>query len=285
MQRLVLKVGSAVLTQSGVLALDRMQSLVEYLVELKKENEVIIVSSGAVSAGYTKLKLDRSILHNKQALASLGQPMLMREYTKKFEKQDLLCAQVLVTAANLNKIDDVQRIKNTVEVLLGNGIIPIVNENDATATDELEVGDNDQLSGYITAHINADLLIILSDIDAYYDMDPRKHKNAKVLMRVLENDSVQLGDLLKDPRNRTKPLDLVALVVQSDEGKVIILPGSDYLVKAGDQLLLCGTDLGYRLFLATVNNEYKLYHVRTGLRQPRSFFMQWYVRKMGREGL
>ncbi|MBT3698350.1 MAG: potassium transporter [Methylococcales bacterium] len=110
-------------------------------------------------------------------------------------------------------------------------------------------------------------------------------KNAKVLMRVLENDSVQLGDLLKDPRNRTKPLDLVALVVQSDEGKVIILPGSDYLVKAGDQLLLCGTDLGYRLFLATVNNEYKLYHVRTGLRQPRSFFMQWYVRKMGREGL
>ncbi|MEO1884990.1 MAG: hypothetical protein ABGX28_03065, partial [Methylococcales bacterium] len=110
-------------------------------------------------------------------------------------------------------------------------------------------------------------------------------KNAKVLMRVLENDSVQLGDLLKDPRDRTKPLDLVALVVQSDEGKVIILPGSDYLVKAGDQLLLCGTDLGYRLFLATVNNEYKLYYVRTGLRQPRSFFMQWYVRKMGREGL
>ena len=190
--RIVVKVGSAVLTQDGVLALDRMQSLVEYLAELKKENEVILVSSGAVSAGYTKLKLDRSIMHNKQALASLGQPILIREYTQKFEKFDLLCAQVLVTAANLNKIDDIQRIKNTVEVLLCNGIIPIVNENDATATEELEVGDNDQLSGYITAHISADLLIILSDIDAYYDMDPRKHKNAKVLKVVNEISDEEL---------------------------------------------------------------------------------------------
>ena len=109
--------------------------------------------------------------------------------------------------------------------------------------------------------------------------------NAKVLTRILENDSVQLGDLLKDPRDRTKSLDLVALVVKSGDENIFILPGSDYLVKENDQLLFCGTDLGYRLFLATVNNEYKLYHVRTGLRQPRSFFMQWYVRKMGREGL
>ncbi len=230
--RIVVKVGSAVLTQNGELALDRMQSLVEYLVELKKENEVILVSSGAVSAGYTKLKLDRSILHNKQALASLGQPILMREYTEKFEKYALLCAQVLVTAANLNKIDDIQRIKNTVEVLLSNGIIPIVNENDATATEELEVGDNDQLSGYITAHINADLLIILSDIDAYYDMDPRKHKNAKVLKVV---NSISDEELNKD----ATPHDIFAT-----GGIVTKLKAAAYLQKLNiDMFLASGFNL------------------------------------------
>lgn len=110
-------------------------------------------------------------------------------------------------------------------------------------------------------------------------------ENANALLRALENDSVHLGDLLKDPRGRAIPLDLVTLVVQSETGELVILPESDYLIQTGDQLLLCGTDLAYRLFLATVNSEYKLYYVRTGLRKPRSFFMQWYLRKMGREGL
>lgn len=190
--RIVVKVGSAVLTQDGEIALERMRALVDYLVELRKENEVILVSSGAVSAGYTELQLDREILHNKQALAALGQPILMQKYAKKFGHHSVLCSQVLVTSENLNRDDDCQRIKNTIEVLLSNGIIPIINENDATSTEELEVGDNDQLSAYITEHIDANLLILLSDIDAYYDMDPRKHKNAKVLKVVNEISDEQL---------------------------------------------------------------------------------------------
>jgi glutamate 5-kinase len=181
MKRVVVKVGSAVLTQDGEIALTRMQALVNFLVELRKKYEVILVSSGAVAGGYTKLKLDRSVLANKQALAAIGQPVLMGRYAKKFGKHDVVTAQVLVTAANLNKADDIQRVRNTVETLLDNGVIPIVNENDATATDELELGDNDQLSAYITQHTDADMLIILSDIDAFYDADPRKDENAKVL--------------------------------------------------------------------------------------------------------
>lgn len=181
MSRIVVKVGSAVLTQDGVIALKRMRSLVDYLAHLREENEVILVSSGAVSAGYTELQLNREIIHNKQALAALGQPILMQKYAKKFGHHSILSAQVLVTSENLNRDDDCQRIKNTIEVLLSNGIVPIVNENDATSTEELEVGDNDQLSAYIAEHIDADLLIILSDIDAYYDADPRKNKDAKVL--------------------------------------------------------------------------------------------------------
>ena len=192
MKRIVVKVGSAVLTQDDEVALERMQSLVDFLAELKKENEVILVSSGAVSAGFTELKLDRNIIQNKQALASIGQPILMNKYAKKFAKHDIQCAQVLVTAFNLNKTDDIERVTNTIETLLKNNVIPIVNENDATSTDELEIGDNDQLSAYIAKDTNADLLIILSDIDAYYDKDPRTHDDANVLKVVIAIPSQEL---------------------------------------------------------------------------------------------
>lgn len=192
MKRVVVKVGSAVLTQGDCVALDRMQALVDFLVELKKSNEVILVSSGAVAAGYTKLQLDRSILENKQALASIGQPVLMHKYAQKFHDNNIIISQVLVTAANFNKSGDIQRIRNTVDTLLSNGVIPIVNENDATATEELVVGDNDQLSAYITKHTDSDILIILSDIDAYYDDDPHKNKDAKVLKVVNSIDECAL---------------------------------------------------------------------------------------------
>lgn len=192
MKRIVVKVGSAVLTQDGKVALERMKALVAFLAKLKEENEVILVSSGAVSAGYTELKLNRSSLENKQALASIGQPILMSKYAKKFAKHNVLCSQILVTSVNLNKTDDIQRVKNTIEKLLDNGVLPIVNENDATATEELEVGDNDQLSAYITKDLDADLLILLSDIDAYYDKDPRKFEDAQVLKEVKHIPTIEL---------------------------------------------------------------------------------------------
>jgi glutamate 5-kinase len=192
MKRIVVKVGSAVLTQDDSVALERMKALVDFLAELKKNNEVILVSSGAVAAGYTKLQLDRSIIKNKQALASIGQPILMHKYAKKFESHDIIISQVLVTAANLNTLEEIQRVKNTVDTILSNGVIPIINENDATATEELEVGDNDQLSAYITKHTNSDMLIILSDIDAYYNKDPHKNRDAKVLKIVNSIDKCAL---------------------------------------------------------------------------------------------
>ena len=195
MKRVVVKVGSAVLAQNGSIALKRMQALVDFLSELKKNNEVILVSSGAVAGGYTRLKLDRTIIKNKQALAAIGQPVLLNKYDKKFSKHGIIVSQVLVTAANLNKADDISRVKNTIDTLLENGVIPIVNENDATATDELELGDNDQLSAYITKHTDADMLIILSDIDAYYDSDPRKNQDAKILKVV---NSIAKSDLEKE---------------------------------------------------------------------------------------
>ncbi len=195
MRRVVVKVGSAVLTQNDAIALQRMRNLVDFLAELRKENEVILVSSGAVAAGYTALRLDRAILQNKQALASIGQPILMNKYAKKFAEHDILTAQVLVTAANFNDDDECRRVKDTIDTLLSNGVIPIINENDATTTKELVVGDNDQLSAYVAKHTASSLLIILSDIDAYYDKDPRKFDDAKILKVV---HSIDADELEKD---------------------------------------------------------------------------------------
>lgn len=230
--RIVVKVGSAVLTQDGMIALDRMQALVDFLAELKKEHEVILVSSGAVAGGYTKLKLDRSVIANKQALAAIGQPVLMHHYAHKFAKYDTLTAQVLVTAANLARKDDIIRVRNTVETLLDNGVIPIVNENDATATDELEVGDNDQLSAYIARHTDADMLIILSDIDAYYDKDPRKFDDAQKLKIVCD---IPQSELQKEvtPNN-----------VFATGGIVTKLKAASYLLEHNiDMFLASGFDL------------------------------------------
>lgn len=232
MRRVVVKVGSAVLTQDGAIARERMQALVDFLAELKKENEVILVSSGAVAAGFTELKLDRSVLKNKQALAAIGQPVLMKMYAKKFLDYDITTAQVLVSAANFHKSDDIMRIKNTVDTLLENGVIPIVNENDATATEELVVGDNDQLSAYMTKHTNSDILVILSDIDAFYDSDPRVNADAKVLKIV---NTISAEDLSKEvsPNNAF-----------ATGGIVTKLKAANYLLNADISMFLAsGFDL------------------------------------------
>lgn len=231
-ERIVIKVGSAVLTQGDGVALERMQALAHFIADLRECYEVILVSSGAVAAGYTKLKLDRGVLRNKQALAAIGQPILMRHYARKFAKRDILVAQVLVTAANLHKADDTKRVRNTVDTLLQNGVLPIVNENDATATDELVVGDNDQLSAYIAKIAKAKMLVILSDIDAYYDKDPRHHSDAKIqkIVRAIPKEELE---------REVTPHSLFAT-----GGIVTKLKAASYLLEHGiDTYLASGFDL------------------------------------------
>jgi glutamate 5-kinase len=232
MKRVVVKVGSAVLTNNDEIALERMMALVNFLAELRKTKEVILVSSGAVAAGYTELELDRTVIQNKQALASIGQPILMNKYSKKFAVHDIITAQVLVTAANFNRKEDIKRIKDTVDTLLSNGVIPIINENDATSTKELIVGDNDQLSAYITKYTNSDILIILSDIDAYYDDDPRKNPDAKMLKIVKSIDKDEL-------EKEATPHGAFAT-----GGILTKLKAADYLLTHGiDMMLSSGYDL------------------------------------------
>lgn len=189
--RVVVKVGTHMLSEQNRLCKERMYNLVEFLVELMKDNEVILVSSAAIAAGYSKLKLDKKILANRQALAAIGQPYLIETYNKKLEKFGKMGAQILLTADDFDSRKRTRHAKCAIETLIAHGILPIINENDATATEEIVFGDNDQLSAHCAHYFDADLLIILSDIDGYYDKDPRKYDDAvmkKVVCKIDESE-------------------------------------------------------------------------------------------------
>jgi len=180
MQRIVIKVGSHVLTEDAAIAKVRMLALVELIAELKTHKyEVILVSSGAVAAGHTLLLLDRANVANKQALAAIGQPLLLKMYQEKFEKFGYLCSQVLLSADVFESDKHIVHAKVAIDTLLENNVVPIINENDTVSIEELVFGDNDRLSAHVTHHFDAHMLVILSDIDALYDKDPNIYEDAK----------------------------------------------------------------------------------------------------------
>ena len=202
MKRLVIKVGTAVLTQGEELALQRMKNLVKLISILKNDKnlEVILVSSGAVGAGYTELKLDKTVLANKQTLAAIGQPKLMKTYQEMFEEFGITVAQMLFIADDFDSRKRSKNAKNVMEILLQNNVIPIINENDVIATEEL-IGDNDQLAAYITHYFKADMLVILTDIDGYYDKNPREFNDAKIQKIINE---ISQDELEKKPSANSK---------------------------------------------------------------------------------
>ncbi|MEA1915526.1 MAG: glutamate 5-kinase [Campylobacterota bacterium] len=193
MKRIVLKVGSAVLTQDNELATQRLSNLVDLIAQLKKQYEVILVSSGAVAAGYTLLPLDKSLIGNKQALASIGQPLLMKEYKKNFNAHEIICSQVLLTADDFDSRKRTKHAGIALKILLENGVLPIINENDVTATEELVFGDNDQLAAHVTHHFDADMLVILTDIDGYYNKHPHLHTDAVLQKTINRIDDEMLN--------------------------------------------------------------------------------------------
>ncbi|MDQ7046502.1 MAG: glutamate 5-kinase [Sulfurovum sp.] len=193
MTRLVIKVGSHVLTENGVIATTRMMALVELIAELKEHHyDVILVSSGAVSVGYTQLALDRSIMANKQALAAIGQPLLLSMYQEHFSRFNLLCSQILFRADVFDSKKHIEHARNAIDTLLEHNVVPIINENDTVSIEELTFGDNDKLSAHVAYHFDAELLVILSDIDAFYDKDPNKHDDAKrrAIVNVIQEDEL-----------------------------------------------------------------------------------------------
>lgn len=188
-RRVVVKVGSSTLTHStGQLDLRRIESLARTLSDLKNTGkEIVLVSSGAVSAGIAKSALGHRpySLEEKQAMASIGQSELMKIYDRFFSDWGHKVAQILMTRDVIDNPVRRTAAENTFNTLLKMGCIPIVNENDAVSTDELtKFGGNDILSAHVANLVCADILINLSDIDGLYDSDPRKNPNAKFIERV-----------------------------------------------------------------------------------------------------
>jgi glutamate 5-kinase len=189
-KRIVIKIGSSSLTSlHGEMSRRKLERLTDEVVRLKDDgHEVLLVSSGAVAAGYRKLGcLTRpSTLPEKQAAASIGQGLLIEAYSDLFLSNGYVASQILITRSDFSDENRYNNAKNTINVLLERGIIPIVNENDTVTIDRLKFGDNDTLSAKVAGLVDADKLIILSDIDGLYNDDPRKNPEAELLKEVNE---------------------------------------------------------------------------------------------------
>lgn len=193
-KRIVVKVGTSTLTYSnGNINLSRIEKLTRVLSDLMNSGkEVVLVTSGAVGVGVNKLKLKErpKTIKEKQAAAAVGQSELMHIYGKFFGEYSHIVGQVLLTRDVVEDEHIRENVVNTFETLIENKVIPIVNENDTVAIDEIEnivrFGDNDNLSAIVAGLVKADLLVILSDIDGFYDSDPRSNENARMLEIVEE---------------------------------------------------------------------------------------------------
>jgi glutamate 5-kinase len=200
-QTLVIKIGTSSLTRSdtGYLALSTIAALVEILSHLRQQgHQVILVSSGAVGVGCARLGLTERprTIAMKQAVAAVGQGRLMRVYDDFFSSLQQPIAQVLITRSDLVQRSRYVNAYRTFRQLLKLGVIPIVNENDTLATEELKFGDNDTLSALVASLVKADWLFLLTDVDRLYSADPRSHPNAQPIVQVdkIAELEIEVGD-------------------------------------------------------------------------------------------
>jgi len=188
LKRIAVKIGTSSLThKNGKFDFSKIEQLVQVLSELKMQgNEITLVSSGAIAVGSSSLGLEKrpEVKEEKQACAAIGQTGLMSIYENFFNKKAQQIGQILLTKDDLEIESRLTNAKNTLEKLLDIGIIPIVNENDTISTLQIQFGDNDTLSAYVSKIINADLLIILSDIDGLYTADPKSNPNATIIPQI-----------------------------------------------------------------------------------------------------
>jgi len=232
MERIVIKVGTSVVTEKNVIAKERMMNLVYLIAKLRSKYEVVLVSSGAVGAGYAALKLDKTKQIGKKAIAAAGQPILMSSYKRMFDIFDIDTAQILLTEDDFDSRKRTTMFQEIINAHLANDILPIVNENDISSTPEQLFGDNDQLSANVAHAVNADMLVILSDIDGFFDKDPSKYDDAKII-KVL--DALPEGAL----EAKATPNDPFAT-----GGIVTKLKAADFMMQRGREMFLAnGFDL------------------------------------------
>lgn len=262
-KRIVIKVGSSSLVhkETGYIHFGKLEKLVRVLSDIRNKGiDVVLVSSGAISVGRKALGIQGrpETLAKKQACAAVGQGQLMMIYQKLFAEYGQVSAQVLMTKTTILKQLNRTNAQNTFEELLKMGVIPIVNENDTVSTEEIEFGDNDNLSAVVTALVQGDLLILLSDIDGLYTDDPNKNKDATLIPIVNEIDE-HISSMAKGVTSSfgtggmaTK---IAAARIANDSGAdMIIANGKDFGIL---NEIMEGKDVG-TLFLAHKNSEFDM---------------------------
>jgi len=234
-RRVVVKIGSSSLTdESGKLSVEKVQRIVNQIADVHEQSgmELILVSSGAVACGLGRLNWTRQTITmpEKQAAAAVGQGLLMDTYERLFAKREIVIGQVLLTRLDVEDRSRFVHIQNTFGALLHHRVVPIVNENDTVAVDEIRFGDNDTLASLVALVSDADMLILLTDIDGFYTADPRKDKHAERIPDVweiseqLEQAAGQPGSGLGTGGMQTK---VMAAKIAVDSGVDVVVAASD----------------------------------------------------------
>lgn len=234
-RRIIVKVGTTTLTHpNGRMNLERMEKLCRALTDLNSRGkEVILVSSGAIAAGTNRLRLPerpRDIL-GKQAASAVGQAALMQIYENLFMAYNQNMAQILLTKDVVENETLKANARNTFFTLLSMGIIPVVNENDTISTDELGFSENDALSAYVALLTDADLLVILSDVEGLYDSDPKKNGNAKLIGEVTQFT----GDLDANAGGSSDALGTGGMHTKLAAAKMAAEAGIDAVIASGEE--------------------------------------------------
>lgn len=231
--RIVVKVGTSTLAyNTGHLNIRHMESLCKVVSDIKNAGyEIILVSSGAVGMGMGKLSLGERPreLSLKQAAAAVGQCELMYTYDKLFSEYNHTVAQILLTASDINDSERKDNFVNTIFKLLELGVIPIVNENDTVVVNELVIGDNDSLAAIVSENTDADLLVILSDIDGLFTADPHKDSNAE-LISVIDEITPQVEALAGGVGSG---VGTGGMVTKISAAKIVTASGCDMIIANG----------------------------------------------------
>ena len=199
-KRILVKVGTHILgRENGKLDYNRISDLADQIIYLRKDYQIILVSSGAIRAGreFCEFENENDPLIRRQMLASIGQGRLFQVYSDFFREQSVITARALITYGNFRWKASFDNIKNTLEGLLSNDIMPIINENDVTSHRESSFGDNDQLAALTAAMLNVDLMVMLSDITGFYTSDPKNDPGAELIKEV-DRVSPELLSLCED---------------------------------------------------------------------------------------
>ncbi len=240
--RIVVKIGTNLLTtKDGAVNAQRIRGFAHDLAEAKKAgHQVVLVTSGAIGAGMGKLGMKQrpSTLREKQALAAVGQPLLMEIYQEAFDDLDVIIAQVLLTRQDFDDRKRYLNARNTMLTLLAMGVLPVINENDTVAVEEINIGDNDTLAALVAAKINADLVVLLTDVEGLYKGIPGKSE----LVTLVEKITPEIEQYATDRSSSGKGVGGMQTKIRA--AKIAVAAGVRMVITTGQQQGTIGRIVG-----------------------------------------